>query len=46
MAAAAVKVLESAVAETPTGPLLEVFERIDDDGVFAGVRRVDSSTAR
>jgi len=46
MAAAAIKVLESAVAESPTEPLLEIFERFEEDGVFAGIRRVDPSTAR
>lgn len=46
MAAAAVKVLESAVVELPTEPLLEVFERFEEGGVFAGIRRADSSTSR
>jgi hypothetical protein len=46
MAAAAVKVLESAAVEPPTEPLIEVFERFEEDGLFAGIRRADPSTAR
>ncbi len=46
MAAAAVKELESAVTKPPAEPLLEVFERFEEDGVFAGIRRVDLSKAR
>jgi hypothetical protein len=46
MAAAAVKVLESTVTEPPTEPLLAIFERFEEDGVFAGIRRADSSMVR
>jgi NAD(P)-dependent dehydrogenase (short-subunit alcohol dehydrogenase family) len=46
MAAAAVKVLESAVDEPPTNSLLEIFERFEENGVFAGIRRANLSTAR
>lgn len=46
MAAAAVKVLESAVTEPPAEPSLEIFERFEEDGVFAGIRHTDYSTAR
>ncbi|MBA2714092.1 MAG: ThiF family adenylyltransferase [Rubrobacteraceae bacterium] len=46
MAAAAVKVLERAAAEPLPEPSLEIFERFEEDGVFAGIRRADYSTAR
>lgn len=46
MAAVAVKVLESVVAEPLPEPSLEIFESFEEDGVFAGIRRADSSTVR
>jgi hypothetical protein len=46
MAAAAVKVLASAVAEPSAEPLLEIFERFEENGVFAGIRRADPPATR
>jgi ThiF family len=40
MAAAAIKDLESAVSDPSTEPRLEVFERFEQGGAFAGIRRV------
>jgi ThiF family len=45
MAAAAVKVLERAAAEPPPEPSLEIFERVEEHGAFAGIRRAGSSPA-
>lgn len=41
MVAAAIKVLESAVSEPPTEPKLSVFERLEEGGAFASIRRMD-----
>lgn len=45
MASAAVKVLESVIATPPAGSRLDIFERFEEGGVFASVRRIDASTA-
>jgi hypothetical protein len=40
MAAAAVKIIEAAAEEPPCKPELVVFERMEEGGTFAGIRRV------
>ncbi len=40
-----VEAASSTVDEPPTEPLLAIFERFEEDGAFAGIRRADPSTA-
>ena len=45
MTGAAVKTIESAIAEPPREPTLVVFEQQYEDGEFVGLRRVSASDA-